>query len=537
VSPGRPRRDGWIALALFGAAFALYARAGAFDFVEYDDPGYVRDNVHIAHGLDGASFRWAWTSAGYQYNWHPLTWLSHALDVELFGLEAGPHHLVNAALHGLGSAFLYLALAALTGARLASACAAALCAFHPLRVESVAWIAERKDVLAALFFALALWAYARHARAPGPGRLALVALALAAGLAAKPTLVTAPLLFLALDAWPLGRIRRGAPFPWAVVREKLPLLALSLASALVTLHAQRAGGALKTAPLAARLVNAVIAYAATLADAAWPTGLACFYPHPGLVAPERSRLLSFSAALALCAALTVLAWRTRRSRPWIALGWGWFLVALLPMIGLVQVGSQARADRYATLALVGPALALAWSIRALACARARLHPWLALLAAVWLALLAALSFRQLGFWRDSETLFTRALAVTERNFAAHNNLGVARARAGDLDGALAQFEAAAEAWPDFHEAWLNAGIARYRRAELEPARAALERALDLWPASREGRVHLVATLARLGEFARAGAELELGSRLDPGFDTDPRVQELGRRLAARREGG
>lgn len=543
MSPAAPREPdsrprAWlVALLLFGATLLLYARTATFPFIEYDDPGYVRDNPHLARGLTGETVRWAFTSAGYQYNWHPLTWISHALDVQLFGLDAGRQHLVNACLHALNAALLFLALRALTGRAWPSALAAALFALHPLRVESVAWIAQRKDVLAGTFFCLTLLAYARHARAPSPARMACVALSLACGLMCKPTLVTLPCLLLLLDFWPLARGSSGAT-PRALALEKLPLFALSLASIALTLAAQGAGGALRVSiAFSERLANAALGYLVYVRQAFLPQGLAVLYPHPALAEPPRSQLLPGAAAALALALLTFGAWRERRRRPWLLVGWCWFLGLLVPMIGLVQVGNQAHADRYAYLALIGLELALAWSAAELVGRRAaRVAP--ALFAPILVALLALalVSQRQLGFWRDSETLFTRALAVTEGNFVAHNNLGlVLGAKDGerDLQQALVHFEAAAALRPGFFEAELNTGKARYRQGELAAARDAFERALAARPRDGETRLSLAVVLAREQLFERADAELARALECAPELLDDARARALGQELLER----
>jgi tetratricopeptide (TPR) repeat protein len=528
-APSRPRA--WlVALLLIGATLALYARTASFPFIEYDDPGYVRDNPHLAQGLTSEAVRWAFTSAGYQYNWHPLTWLSHALDVRFFGLDAGKHHLVNALLHALNAALLFLALRALTGRAWPSALTAALFALHPLRVESVAWIAQRKDVLAGTFFCLTLLAYARHARAPSAGRMASVALALAAGLMAKPTLVTLPCLLLLLDVWPLGRWRTsGEPRPRTLVLEKLPLFALSLASSVLTLLAQGAGGALRVSiALPERLANAALGYLAYVRQAFWPAGLAVLYPHPALAEPPRSQLLAGAGAVLVLALLTWGTWRERSRRPWLLVGWCWFLGLLVPMIGLVQVGNQAHADRYAYLALTGLELACAWSVAEFLGARtARVAPVLVALLA-----LALVSARQLGFWRDSEALFGRALAVTEENFVAHNQLGLALGEK-DLDQALAHFEAAAALRPGFFEAELNTGKARYRKGEVAAARGAFERAVVARPQEGEAHLLLALVLAREQDFERADAELARALECAPALAGDTRARDLGRELLRR----
>jgi len=516
-----------LALALFALALGLYARTAGFPFVEYDDPGYVRDNPALADGLTAASVRWAFTSTDYQYNWHPLTWLSHALDVEIFGLDAGRHHLVNALLHALNAALVFLALRALTARDWTSAFAAALFALHPLRVESVAWIAQRKDLLAGTFFALTLLAHARYVRAPSHASYARVALALGAGLMAKPTLVTLPLMLVLLDRWPLRRA-----LPWrALVLEKVPLLALSAIACALTMTAQSAGGAVRTTlDIGARIENALVAYASYLGEFVAPRGLGVLYPHPALLAPESSRLGAALAALALLVALGLGAWRLRRSAPWLALGYAWFLGLLVPMIGLVQVGLQARADRYAYLPFLGLEVALAWSLCAVAEARPRWRTPLVAAGVLWLATLGALSARQLAHWRSSIELFEHTLAVTGPNPAIENNLGLALAGEGRVDEALTRFEAAAAVRPGFHEAELNTGKARFQRGELEAARKAFERAAAARPTDALTHLFLALTLGREGLWERADAELARALELDPRLADDPRARALGQEL-------
>jgi len=529
VTP-REVRPWWLAVALFAATLALYAPAARFGFVEFDDPAYVRDNPHLAHGLDAPTLAWAFASTDYQYNWHPLTWVSHALDVALFGLDPGAMHLENAVLHALAAALLFLAFQRLSARPWPSALAAALFALHPVRVESVAWIAQRKDVLAGVLFAATLWAWAGHARRPGAARLVGVAALLAAGLLAKPTLVTLPFVLLLLDAWPLGRLSRASAA--GLVREKLPLLALCAAGAAMTLVAQRAGGAIRASlPLTARIENALCAYAGYLGDFVAPHDLALLYPHPALVDPAGTRVLAALGAALLLGGLLFLAFRARRRAPELLVGLLWFLGVLVPMIGLVQVGNQARADRYAYLAQIGLELALAFRLAALWSTAPRLRPLVVGGSVALLAALALLSSRQLALWRDSRVLFEHALAVTERNFVIENNLGLVLANEGALAPALAHFEAAAAARPGFYEAELNAGKAHYGLEALAAARAAFERALAVRPASGEARLCLAQTLYRLGTPVDADAELARALECEPALVDDPRARRLGAALA------
>ncbi len=558
------RRGSWIALCLFAGALALYLPVRGHGFIAYDDGLYVAENPHVASGWSARGVRWAFTSASYADNWHPLTWLSHMLDVELFGLDPGPHHLVNACLHALNAVLLFVALRALTREVWPSALVAALFAVHPLRVESVAWIAERKDLLAGTFWMLALLAYARYARAPSPARYSRVALAFALGLMAKPATVTLPFVLLLLDVWPLGRLQtripslapthpgtapgetRGPGSGFRILLEKLPLVALAVGASALTLVAQRAGGAISSAlPFGERCANALESYWVYLRQAVYPGGLAVFYPHPAIVEPGRSRLIAGLAAGLALAIATALAWRARSRAPWVLVGWLWFLGTLVPMIGLVQVGMQAHADRYTYLPSIGVGIALVWGAAAWVRARPRLLSFAALGAVVVVLVLAFASRRALASWRDSITLFEHALAATEANWVAHNNLGLALGGEGRVDEALPHFEEAARIFPGFFEAHLNAGKAHYRiaqdaepgpaRAELELAREAYERAVSLRPAHAEARFDLGVVLANLGALEQAGAELDRALTLDPGYADDPTYRLAREALDRRRQ--
>lgn len=417
---------GWRAVAaataLVAATLGAYRGVAGNDFVVYDDDQYVTANPALRDGLTAPAIRWAFVT-DHAANWHPLTWLSHLLDVQLFGFAPRGHHLMSLALHVAATVLLFLLLRRLTGNALPSLATAALFGLHPAHVESVAWVAERKDVLSTLLGLFAIAAYAGWVRRPSWRRYAALVGLFALGLLAKPMLVTLPFVLLLLDLWPLRRWSWKESLAGLVprVREKLPLFALAAASCSVTFLVQRGGGAVQSAdryPLAIRCQNAAVAYVDYLRQLAWPSDLAVFYPHPG-VALSPLRAL---ASLALLLLLTAGAWRLRRSQPAVLVGWLWFLGTLLPVIGLVQVGWQARADRYTYLPSIGLFVALAWGAGALATTPERRTA----LAAATGAALAACCFvtqAQVGYWRDSETLFLRALAVTRENFLAENNLG------------------------------------------------------------------------------------------------------------------
>ncbi len=488
---GTPRgsaRAAWlIALALVAVVALLYAQTARHDFVGFDDGSYITRNPHVNSGLSGANLRWAF-GAFHSGNWHPLTWLSHQLDVELFGLAPGGHHLENAALHALNAVLCFLFLRRTTATLWASALAALLFAVHPQRVESVAWASERKDVLAGTFFFLTLLAYERYARAPGPRRYVLVLLAFALGLLAKPMLVTLPVVLLLLDRWPLARTT-----PWrALLLEKLPLFGLALGSAAVTLLAQRAAGAVSTLEqlaLAQRLGLAVLGTWAYLAQAFWPSGLAFFYPHPARSAPDAFAPLATPVLLGTLAlvALTLAAWRLRRRAPALVVGWAWMLVMFLPVIGLVQVGRQFIADRYAYLPLLGLVLALVYGVGALAPAAAR-RALFALGVALGAAL-AAVSFRQVGTWKDDRALCERALAVTTRNDVAHELLGDFFRRQGELERACEQYRATLAIAPQHAAAHNSLGYALLQLGRLEEAEAEFRESLRLAPDALEARLN------------------------------------------------
>ncbi len=431
-----------VVLGLVAGTLAIYAQTLRHPFFNLDDPDYVVERPLVARGFSAEGLRWAFTGV-HSANWHPLTTLSHMLDAELHGLAPAGHHATSVLLQAAAAAGLFLALVRLTGALRRSALVAALFAFHPLRVESVAWISERKDVLSGVFFVLALGAYARHAAAPSPRRMALVALAFALGLLAKPMLVTLPAVLFLLDVWPLGRLARGES-PRRLVVEKLPLLALSAASCIATLLAQR--GAISTLdaiPLSTRLANAVVSCAVYLRQLVWPAGLAPFYPLAVEGPPGGAVALSALVVLAISA----LAWRARRTRPWLLVGWLWYLVMLLPVIGLVQVGSQAHADRYTYLPAIGVLLALLWSVaelgpvrrlRASAAGRRALG---AACAAVCLGSLA-LARAQAALWKDDRTLWTATLERTGVNPLAHRLLGALDLQDGRLEESVRHLEIA-----------------------------------------------------------------------------------------------
>lgn len=501
----------------------VFLPVSGFGYVNFDDPNYLRDNAVVLEGLTAEGVAWAFETF-HTGNWHPLAWLSHMADVELFGPDPGRHHAAGLALHVFSSLLLLFLVRAWTGSVGVAAAVAALFAWHPAHVESVAWLSERKDVLSALFLWLALAAYTAYARRPAGARalprLALVALCVALALMAKPMAVTAPFLMLLLDAWPLGRLPLDEKPTWARLRpllvEKVPLFALVALSSVVTFLAQSRGGgvsSLEVLPLSERLGHAAVSVVTYLRMLVWPAGLAVFYPHRGAPAP-----LELAGALLLLAALTFAAWRTRRSAPFLLVGWLWFVGTLVPVIGLVQVGEQSVADRYTYVPYVGLALALAEGVRRVVARRAVAGVALAAVGGVALLALAPVARGQVGYWRDGATLFRRALDVTGENHVAERLLGAALLASGDAAGAEPHLREAVRLRPGSAEALNALGVALTQLGRPGDAEAALEafrRAAAADPRDAAIRNNLGNALAARGDAPGALAEFREAARLAP----------------------
>jgi len=517
----RPRSDFWICLALLLTSFAVYAPVRHFDFVNFDDPEFVRDNPHVRNGLTPEGLTWAFTS-GESANWFPVTRLSHLLDAQLFGMRAGPHHISSVLFHGLAALLLFAFLRRATGVRWPSAFVAFLFAVHPLHVESVAWVAERKDLLCTLFWFLALLAYVRYTERPGAGRYLLVLLPFALGLMAKPMIVTLPFVLLLLDVWPLRR----PPGIW----EKIPFFALSAAGAIVTYVVQQHSGAvgvLAAFPFGQRVENAVVSYVVYIAKMLWPTRLAAFYPYPSDIPLWQAGL-----AAAALAGISILVLRSFRAYPYLAVGWLWYLGTLAPVIGLVQVGAQARADRYMYIPMVGLSIMLAWGVADLVRRRPRARPAAAVLAAAACLCCAVLAAAQVQHWRNSESLFEHALAVTGGNYVAHNNLGTALEEIpGRLPEAIAHYQSALRINPDSAEAHNNLGNAWAQLpGRLPEAIAQYEAALRIRPTYAAAHLNLGTVLMRTpGRLPDAIAEYHAAVRLGP--NNAEAHNDLGRALA------
>jgi len=508
MAPMRTGRAAWIVVALLVAAtLTAYWPVTGNAFIPFDDDEYVTDNPVVRDGWTARGVAWAFT-AFHSNNWHPLTWLAHMTDAELFGLDAGGHHRTSLVLHALNAALLFLLLRAMTGALWPAALVAALFALHPLHVESVAWASEKKDLLSTLFWLLTVGAYWRYARRPGLGRYLAVVALFALGLLAKPMLVTLPFVLLLLDFWPLARRLQGS-----LLLEKVPLLALSAASCVVTWLAQQSGGVVKSLesfPLSLRLTNAVVAYIAYVGKLVWPTRLALVYPHPRTFPPWE-----VLGAVALLAGVSVLVVVLRRRRPYLLFGWLFFLGTLVPVIGVVQVGNQAYADRYTYVPAIGVFVMLAWGLRDLLAWRPPLRPFVAVAVVAVLVFLGARTRAQTRLWKNGVTIFEHTVAVTRDNYRMHDYLGTLLAKEGRIEEALASFREAVRIRPQFTQAQYNAGSAAYRLGRYEEAEAYLSEAVRQEPDYLMAQFNLAATEVKLNRAEPAMRHLREVLRLDP----------------------
>lgn len=502
-----------VSAILLALCLAIYWQAGSFSFINLDDDVLVTGNHHVLSGLTPQSLSWAFSwKSGTDYFWYPLTWLSHMTDVSLFDLDAGKHHLVSAAIHSLNAIILFLVLLRMTGAMWRSAFVAALFAAHPLHVESVAWVAERKDVLSAFFYLLALLAYTRYAERPGVGRYVTVASLFGLALMSKPMVVTLPLALLLLDGWPLRRISGFSAGDEArfrkvslkrVLLEKVPLLMMAAGMAAVTMMKSTPPPPLDQFPLSQRVAHAFIAYATYLWKMVCPTSLAVFYPYEAGLSHGVPTLKSLASALILIA-VTVLALRQWRRRSYLAAGWLFFLVSLVPVIGIVEGGTPPMADRFTYIPSIGIFIAAAWLIPDSVFPR-RIGGKVVFGAAVVVVVLYTLTARvQAGYWRDSGRLFEHALAVTTNNAAAHNSLGVHLSSQGRYEEGISHLReairidpASARARYNLALAHNNFGIRLFSQGRNEEGISHLREAIRLSP-NWEMYCNLGAELARKG---------------------------------------
>ncbi len=516
-----------IALLLAVVTLGVYAQARGHEFVIFDDLNTITDNPNITRGLSWDGVLWSLRHA-HGANWHPLTSVSHMIDCTLFGVWAGGHHLMSATIHALNGALLFLALRSMTGSVWRSYLVAALFALHPLRVESVAWASERKDVLAGLFWMLTLIAYARYAKRPGWIRYTIVAGCLVLGLMSKPMVVTLPFVLLLLDVWPLRRLGGATGVSWSrLVLEKLPLMGLAAAAAWVTVLVQRNVGVLASIddmPLAVRVENGLISYVVYLQKTFWPTNLAVFYPHPAYVLDAASSAMIAAAVVAaiVLAAVTVLVLRLGRSRPYLQTGWLWYLGTLVPVIGIVQVGDQAMADRYTYLPQIGILFAIVWGASELSEGRRAARAFLRVAAASSVLGLIVVTSIQIGHWRTSETLCVHALRATSKNYRVHALLGQVELMKGDLDAAEDQFQHAVSIKPDNADAYASLGDVAARRGDSATAELRFRRALAIDKDDVKANNNLGVLYARTARYEEAAAHLERVLAIDPD-DSDARA--------------
>ena len=513
-----------IAGALAVVTLAIYAQVIGHQFITLDDPTYIQENSMVNHGITLAGLGWAFTTF-YATNWHPLTWISHMIDCQLFGTNAGRHLLVNALIHAANALLVFWFLLRTTHARWPSALVAALFALHPLHVESVAWASERKDTLSAFFGLLSLIAYVRYVKAPSRIRYVCTAITLALGLLSKPMLVTWPFVMLLVDYWPLCRFRAaGTTRPgasrwgeavtelWPLMREKLPLFALVVASAIMTLIAQSSGGAVRTlaaAPVALRLSNALVSYAKYFLLAFWPNDLAVYYPFAGISAWQ------IIGAAFLLIGITAFCLFQRRIRPYLIIGWLWFLGTLVPVIGLVQVGGQSMADRYFYIPSIGLFIAVVFGLADIA-RSCRVAPvFSAGIAAAVLLIFASLTSAQIQRWRDSFTLFEHTLAVTPPNLHIEYNLAMALGASGRYDEAAVRFEKTLQIDPNFYDGLVGMGVTRALQDRLPEAIEYYQTAIRSQPEAPKAHVQLAQALWKQNRDEAAVEEMRHALQLAP----------------------
>jgi hypothetical protein len=503
------RGDIILAVALAITSFLLYLPTFSFGFVDYDDPEYITANPTVQQGLSLANVKWAFTTTTFS-NWLPVTWLSHMLDCQLYGLEGGGHHATSALLHALNAALVFLLLHMLTGNRWRSAAVAALFTFHPLRVESVVWIAERKDVLSATFFLLTLIAYGWYCRRPSWRRYLLIVVAYALGLMSKTMLVTLPFVLLLLDYWPLARFRPGGKVDLAsadspehatrvrrvgwLLAEKIPLFALAVISSVWTVILQHEGGAMiggSKLALGLRLSNALVSVPRYLAKTLRPIDLSVFYPYP-----THLPAWEVAGAAVLMAGITIFALLNARKRPYFAVGWFWFLGMLVPVCGIVQAGLQAMADRYMYLPHIGLFIAVVWGTGDLLERIPRLRSLAAPALGGVIALLAVCTWLQESYWQSTLDLFTHALVVDPNNWVAHDFVGLLHASGGDDAAAIADFRLAIANNPEHPNAHDNLADSLMRLGRVDEAIAEYREALVFQPDLQAAQAGLARALAR-----------------------------------------
>jgi len=523
-----------ICLLLVLTVLVVFWQGVKNDFTNFDDNQYVTENQHVQAGLTWKNLLWAFTTT-HSVNYHPLTWLSHMLDCQVYGKNPAGHHLTNMLLHAASTVLLFLLLQWMTGARWRSAFVAALFAVHPLHVESVAWVAERKDLLSGLFWMLTLLAYTGYVYRPTPTRYLLTIFCFILSILAKPMAVTLPFVLLLLDYWPLNRLaltqqvdgknplvdkkslspNSGRWFATNVVIEKLPFFAFAVLASTVTFFVQYSSGAAKSLvqyPLTERITNALVSYVLYMGKMIWPHNLAVFYPHLGQSLTMWQAVLAGLLLLVVSAVLI----RTGGRHPYLPVGWFWYVGTLVPVIGLIQAGEQGMADRYTYIPLIGLFIIISWGVPELAKHWRYRRIVLALTAAILLLALSVCAHLQIRYWKNDITLFTHALEVTKNNFVAHNNLGAALAHQGKLEDAIPHFIAALRISPSYERAHFNLGLARDKQGKIDEAIVHFSQALEIKPDYPEAHNGLGVALARQGRLKEAIAHFKAALQLQPG---------------------
>ena len=518
-----------VSLCLVAAVVVAYMPAIHSDFVGFDDELYVTENKQVQEGLSSESLKWAFTTF-HSANWHPITWLSHMLDCELYGLNPAGHHWTQVEFHIVNTVLLFFILFKMTGALFKSAFVAALFALHPLHVESVAWVSERKDLLSTFFGLMMIFAYHRYVKTSDFKNYLLIIVFLSLGLMAKPMLVTFPFVLLLLDFWPLERFQYkknenddlsqpgrtvyvGFKGFMRLVLEKIPLFIPVVISSILTFLAQKSEGAVKTLgalSLKTRIANALVSYVSYVSKAIWPSKLAVFYPHPG---NALSGWTIIGAALLISAAI-LLSIRTFKKYPYIAVGLFWYLGTLVPVIGLVQVGGQAMADRYTYIPLIGLFIIVAWGVSDLFKKWQHKKNFLGVSIMIILSALAWKTFHQLGYWKNGIVLFENAVSVTENNYLAHNNLGTAYGPV-DLDKAIYHYKAALKIKPDYVTAFFNLGIVMEKKGKTDEAIANYLEALRINPNYLEVYNNLGVVLFKKGDYEGAALYFNKALKINP----------------------
>ena len=503
-----------VALLLVLITAGIYCTVLRNNFAYYDDESYITDNIHIQKGLSWTSIKWAFSSAGYSDNWHPLTWLSHMFDVQLFGLNPAGHHFTNLLFHLLATMLLFGFLFRMTGLLWPSTIVAALFALHPLHVESVAWAAERKDVLSAVFWFAASWAYVYYARFPSIKKYALVFFLFALGLMAKPMLVTLPIIFLLLDYWPLKRLELSWRSFGRLVAEKLPLLLLTFASSIITIVAQHGAlGSLKHYTLLVRISNAIISYCVYLGQTFWPMNLSVIYTY---VRPQPVHAILCLLLLIAITAVTV--WQCRKKK-YLITGWLWYIVSLVPVIGIMQVGSQPHADRYTYIPLIGIFIMAAWGLNAIADKLTRFQKLSAIV--VLSAIFIGMAFKtreQIGYWKNGLTLFTHCFDVTKGyvDENAYYNFGNLLMQAGRTDEAISKYRKALELNPRHAKSHTNLGLLLAEIGQIDEAIAHYQKSLQYGP-NVETHSNLGTLLAKQGRTDEAAAHFLKALEMNPAY--------------------